>query len=351
MFDTQAMRKALSEVRAIEGQVPQNAVLKSIVESKEEVLLHYGPVFRPENIGSLERETFLEFLTFRGNRHWSGLQRMQKFLCKDMDRLRKGLATLLDETRPLKDRLDELLPSNKPPYVKGLGKAILTAILLVAYPDKYGVFNGTSQGAMQRLQIWPDFERGASFSSKYMVLNPMMQRIARELNVDLWTLDALWWGVLLPSIRDEHDVGDRISPASDQGQAFGMEAHLHEFLRDNWDNIALGKEWQLYEEDGDLAGFEYSCEIGYIDLLAKRRSGNGWLVIELKRAQTSDATVGQILRYMGWVKERMAGPGEKVEGLIIAHEFDKKLHYALKSTQDIQLMRYEVHFKLSPVGS
>ena len=89
------------------------------------------------------------------------------------------------------------------------------------------------------------------------------------------------------------------------------------------------KEWQLYEEDGDLAGCEYSCGIGCIDLLAKRRSDSGWLVIELKRAQTSDVTVGQILRYMGWVRERMASDDEKVEGLIIAHEFDKKLLYAL----------------------
>lgn len=43
-------------------------------------------------------------------------------------------------------------------------------------------------------------------------------------------------------------------------------------------------------------------------------------MIELKRDKSSDAVVGQILRYMGWVQKHLAENGELVSGLIIATE-------------------------------
>jgi hypothetical protein len=44
-------------------------------------------------------------------------------------------------------------------------------------------------------------------------------------------------------------------------QQFGLERHLHEFLRDNWDHIELSKDWMIYAEPGDEeAGYEYPCE-------------------------------------------------------------------------------------------
>jgi len=37
-----------------------------------------------------------------------------------------------------------------------------------------------------------------------------------------------------------------------------------------------------------------------------------WLVVEHKRNQTSDQTVGQLLRYIGWVKRHLAEDGDVV---------------------------------------
>ena len=62
--------------------------------------------------------------------------------------------------------------------------------------------------------------------------------------------------------------------------------------------------------------------------MARHRSENRWLVIELKRNQSSDETVGQILRYMGWMRRRKA-EGAAVEGLIICREIDQRLQYTL----------------------
>ncbi len=95
---------------------------------------------------------------------------------------------------------------------------------------------------------------------------------------------------------------------------FSLERHLHEFLRDNWSHTSLGREWQLYDEEGKEAeaGYQYPCGVGYIDLLAEHKDKPEWLVVELKRGQTSDSTVGQVLRYMGWVETYLAEPGETV---------------------------------------
>ena len=71
-----------------------------------------------------------------------------------------------------------------------------------------------------------------------------------------------------------------------------------------------------------------------------------WLVIELKRDQPSDKTIGQVLRYMGWVEEHLAGPGETVEGLVIAREQDERLRYALRHTRDVRLKLYQVKFEV-----
>ena len=73
----------------------------------------------------------------------------------------------------------------------GLGRAIITAILLVMHPDKYGVWNNRSQTAMEALGFWPKFERGESFGQRYANVNDVLLAVARELKIDLWTLDEL----------------------------------------------------------------------------------------------------------------------------------------------------------------
>ncbi|MDR9785968.1 MAG: endonuclease NucS [Peptococcaceae bacterium MAG4] len=92
----------------------------------------------------------------------------------------------------------------------------------------------------------------------------------------------------------------------------------------------MGREWEIYREPGDEeAGFEYPTDAGRIDILARHRSYPEWLVIELKKSQSTDRVIGQILRYMGWVKRHLASPEEKVRGLIISPDVDKNLQYAL----------------------
>lgn len=125
---------------------------------------------------------------------------------------------------------------------------------------------------------------------------------------------------------------------------FYMEKQLEDFIIDNWNSSELGKSLDLIFEEGELVSQQYRTEIGPIDILARDKTSGSYVVIELKRNQTSDDTVGQVLRYMGWVAENLKDPN--VKGIVIAGKYDKKLHYAQSLTPNIDVFLYEVNFSL-----
>lgn len=127
---------------------------------------------------------------------------------------------------------------------------------------------------------------------------------------------------------------------------FAMEKHLEEFLVANWSQTILAKEFDIYEENGEQVGRQYSTDTGPIDVLAISKDKKRILVVELKRGRASDVVVGQILRYMGFIKDEIAEVDQEVLGAIIAFEDDKKLQRALSSVSSISFYRYQVSFKL-----
>jgi restriction system protein len=135
-------------------------------------------------------------------------------------------------------------------------------------------------------------------------------------------------------------------PVVEDPVAFAMEKHLEDFLVKNWAQTELAPSFKIYEEDGELVGQQYSTDAGPIDILAVSRDGQRLLVVELKRGRASDVVVGQILRYMGYVKEQIAEPNQAVEGAIIALDDDQKLRWALLAVPGITFYRYQMTFKL-----
>ena len=132
---------------------------------------------------------------------------------------------------------------------------------------------------------------------------------------------------------------------SDSQSTFYMEKELENFLIANWDKTELSKEYELIEEDGNLMSQQYLTGIGKIDILVKDKKTGQYVVIELKRNQTSDATIGQLARYMGWLEEHKT-KGKLTKGIIIASSYDKRLYYALKKVKDVEVYTYQVDFKL-----
>ena len=127
---------------------------------------------------------------------------------------------------------------------------------------------------------------------------------------------------------------------------FALEEHLEEFLVRNWAQTELGKNYDIYEEDGERVGKQYPTDAGNVDILAISKDKKELLVVELKRGRASDVVVGQVQRYMGYVVEELAEEGQEVRGVIIAHEDDQKIRRALVVAPNISFYKYQVSFKL-----
>jgi hypothetical protein len=114
---------------------------------------------------------------------------------------------------------------------------------------------------------------------------------------------------------------------------FALEKYLEDFIVDNWDKIDFGEKLTLFEDDDGNDGQQYLAgDAGYIDILARDENKN-LVVVELKKGRKNDEVIGQVLRYMGWVRGNVA-KGAGVRGLIIVRDKDPKLDYALKEIAD-----------------
>jgi hypothetical protein len=92
-------------------------------------------------------------------------------------------------------------------------------------------------------------------------------------------------------------------------------------------------------------GIEYPTEVGPVDILALDDEGN-FVVFELKLTMGPDKTIGQLLRYMGWIKANLA-KDHNVYGVMVAKEVHEKLRYAALLVPSLfRLLEYEVDFRL-----
>ncbi len=150
---------------------------------------------------------------------------------------------------------------------------------------------------------------------------------------------------LLEGSGEQLVASESTEPIEDQN-AFVLEKYLEDFIVTNFDTIFKGT-LQVYEDADAGDGQQYHTGIGSIDILAVEPKSSSFVVIELKKGRPSDQVVGQILRYMGWVKKNLCKDGQAVRGLVICRDSDVRLSYALEMTNNIDVLYYSVSFKLS----
>jgi Endonuclease NucS len=126
---------------------------------------------------------------------------------------------------------------------------------------------------------------------------------------------------------------------------FALETHLEEFIDKNWKCIDFGRKLNRYATEEEN-GRQFPAGPWSIDFLCTDNSSGNLVVVELKKGQTSDTTVGQILRYIAWVEENVANKVQQVEGIIIAKEIDEALRYAVKNLPHVNVLTYRVDFTL-----
>jgi hypothetical protein len=176
----------LSQIEVMRERTPSVMKLRLM---EQEVTGYWSVIFSPLGIKSLTKQDVTGFLRYEQNRRWRELSKED--VTRDMESLRLALACLVDESVSIVDRLNRLEPGRGELAIPFLGKAKLTAILLVTHPRQYGVWNDYSERALTELGLMPTFEAGIHLGDMYERFNQVLLGLAAEYKLTLWWLDTI----------------------------------------------------------------------------------------------------------------------------------------------------------------
>jgi hypothetical protein len=147
------------------------------------------------------------------------------------------------------------------------------------------------------------------------------------------------------TIQKTEDEDPEESVAAQGSGQFAYESDLRNYLAKNLSSIEPGL--QLYEDEG-ITGIEFPVGGRFIDILAVDATG-ALVVVELKVSRGYDRVVGQIMRYIAWIRENQADAGQRVRGIIIAREISEDPFLACPLLPDVQLYEYQLSLTLKRV--
>lgn len=151
-------------------------------------------------------------------------------------------------------------------------------------------------------------------------------------------------GVAGELVEEEDDAA--VDTALAGSTQFALEKDLQRYLANNLHLIEPGL--TLFQ-DGDISGLEYPAGGGRrIDILAKDKADN-FVVLELKVEKGYDRVVGQLLRYINWVRKDLAESGKRVRGIVVCRTMTEDLVLACAGNKDIELYEYQLQVTVSKV--
>jgi hypothetical protein len=250
------------------------------------------------------------------------------------------------EQGPVEEDAEEAIAlSTRPPVWQLLAQAArelvapFTAAELVAwFAERHpGVLEATVRTQMSD---WAGNSPAYIYKPAYNRRPPILWRVARG---QYEPYDSRRHGEVRAAISEvEEGAEDPVEAAQD----FILEQYLEEFLHSNWERVDFGRPLELWSPDDRPPRQFDTGEAGRMDFLCRDRETGAIVVVELKRAAPSDSVVGQILRYMGWVKAELARPEQPVEGIIVVGESDQRLRYSVATTPAVRVMSYSIDFTL-----
>ena len=231
-----------------------------------------------------------------------------------------------------------------------VSKGIKTGDLVIC-PDEQGTFligevtGGYEYHAGEALQ----HRRAVRWFDRVIDRSELTQEMWYSMRGPQTVVNLQSYGPEIQSLIGDAPASPRVissTPEIEDPSTFALEKHLEDFLVANWHQTELAQEFDIYEDEGELIGQQYQTDSGPLDILAVSKDRKSLMVVELKRGRASDTVVGQILRYMGYVKSEIAEADQTVEGVIIALKDDPKLRRAMQMVPSIRFYKYEVSFRL-----
>jgi len=291
-------------------------------KKREEACNKLRLLFAAENLNKLTKNDVSDLLNFNKNQSMEA-RRVVPRLVENIEAFKKAIRILTDESRDIKERLNEALKT------PGMGQAIATMILFLHDPDKYPFWSMAKETILKKIGAIDELT--GTQGDKYAKIIEAEKKLSLDLGADFVKLDTFLWWLLKEKI-------EKFQPTEEmEAVSFKAESELRDYL--GLRPEAIEKGLSLVEK-----GVEYQTDVGRIDLLCKDESGN-FVVVELKKLKEGDRALGQLQRYMGWVQEKIAKE-KKVRGILITHEFDENLDYAVKVTK-VKLKYYAIKFELS----
>lgn len=182
------IEEASNILAAIYGNLDQSRK-SEMKNGKETVIGHYGPIFSIDKIDSIQYEEVENFAKFEQNLHWKGIFRHSNQVKENFEDNRKALKILVDpKMGSVQDRLSQAYQLSK-----GMGPALMTAILLVEFPEKYGVLNGISYSALKDLNLVTFSDSTYGYIKNYSIANEIILKLRNATKLDLWTLDWMFY--------------------------------------------------------------------------------------------------------------------------------------------------------------
>lgn len=117
----------------------------------------------------------------------------------------------------------------------------------------------------------------------------------------------------------------RLSMGGVDGEVVVLERGLEEALKPSLPKLGLKLADKRIRQQ-----FSMGVGVGRSDLICTDESDD-LVVVELKRGLSSDQVVGQVLSYIGWLRENIATTSQSVKGIIVTGDYDERLRLAAKA--------------------
>ena len=220
-LDDEIKNKAIDQLDYLKSiKLLYNARITEFEKDRDEVIPKWSQVFSSKGLDTLTKEEFELFLSFNENRHWSNLQRTKGYYLGDFPHFIKSLHFLIDDRIPIEERINSIKDKKSEYYLKGFSYATFSAVLLIHDMHQYPVLNGTVEGALAMLGIAKSIRSfGSTVGERYHNFTELAEFLSKELDIDYWLLDSLWWNfgkLRSDKMSDETFVKIRYNPGQNK---------------------------------------------------------------------------------------------------------------------------------------
>ena len=270
---------------------------------------------------------------------------------EDFNKIKKFVTELISANSDLKSfYINEELSDfskkiiKKSLEIKGVSRVFVGKLLSIYFPKIFIPIYGHQELFLS--QLYQDYKAeffGVElFFKNNLLLLKYKEKYAPELNSDEFT--RLLYEIFY--VKKDNSLLKNEEEIISEYKIDALEVdHYQSLIHRNFKYLFNNKLIYYDEEyQNQHKGHFDTGEIGILDFLAIDKNNN-FVVIELKR-DANDKTLGQILRYMGWVKVNLCKKTQDVKGIIIAESKDNRLDYSLKILNTVEFRKMKLNVEI-----